>query len=128
MLDGGLRSSGDVAVLGGGAVSVAAVIGGPFADVGRVGGLAVAVVGAVDECPGQPGIVAGEPTTRVAEALARAFHEHGEQTPGLMRGAYAAVVSDGSQLWAWRDQVGQIPLFYRWDGAKAWVASEAKQV
>jgi asparagine synthase (glutamine-hydrolysing) len=51
-----------------------------------------------------------------------------DQIAVRMRGSYNAVVSDGHSLWAFRDHVGQRPMFYAERGGSYYVATEAKQV
>jgi asparagine synthase (glutamine-hydrolysing) len=45
-----------------------------------------------------------------------------------LRGAFAAVISDGRRVWAARDHVGLEPLYYRADNEGLVVGSEVKQV
>lgn len=47
---------------------------------------------------------------------------------GRLRGRLACVVTDGHELWAWRDHLGFAPLFYRVDDELVVLATEAKQV
>jgi asparagine synthase (glutamine-hydrolysing) len=63
-----------------------------------------------------------------AAVVAAAFRAFGEETPVHLRGAFAAVLTDGSRLWCFRDHLGHRSLFYRHDGRQLFVASEAKQV
>ncbi|MGH2756359.1 MAG: asparagine synthase-related protein [Actinomycetota bacterium] len=63
-----------------------------------------------------------------AEILAAAFEPLGEQVVPQLRGAFAAVVTDGSQVWCFRDQLGLEPLFYSEQPSGIYIASEAKQV
>jgi len=60
--------------------------------------------------------------------ISQAFRVWGEDTCSKMRGDFAAVVSDGRRLWAFRDHLGSSPLFFHVDAKRAFVASEAKQV
>src|SRR5438105_8770741 len=48
--------------------------------------------------------------------------------PARLRGAFAVLLTDWRRLWAFRDHVGLRPLFYRTEGDRLFVASEAKQV
>lgn len=66
-------------------------------------------------------------TSPAGLALA-AIRAAGEAAPASLRGKFAALVTDGSRVWAFRDHVGFQPLFFRIDGESAVVASEAKQV
>jgi asparagine synthase (glutamine-hydrolysing) len=69
-----------------------------------------------------------EPGTSVADVLAASWRTWGTATPGRLRGQFAAAVTDGEQLWVFRDQVGFRSLYYRNDDDEFHVASEAKQV
>jgi asparagine synthase (glutamine-hydrolysing) len=66
--------------------------------------------------------------TSPAGLLLAAFEEAGDAAPGLLRGAFSAVVSDGGRMWFFRDQMGSETLFHREDGHAVYVASEVKQV
>jgi asparagine synthase (glutamine-hydrolysing) len=66
--------------------------------------------------------------TTPAALLVSAFRRFGERTPGLLRGVFAAAVTDGSRLWSFRDHVGFDTLFCAQEAGDALVASEAKQV
>jgi asparagine synthase (glutamine-hydrolysing) len=68
------------------------------------------------------------PATSPAGLLLAAFDERGDEAPDLLRGAFAAVVTDGERMWFFRDQMGSETLFYRDDATGIYVASEAKQV
>ena len=63
-----------------------------------------------------------------ADVLIVAFRRFGPDAPSRMRGVFAGAVSDGRTLWAFRDQVGFQPLFFRDDPKGAYVATEIKQV
>src|SRR5438105_6589141 len=67
----------------------------------------------------------GDTAADVLEAALRAW---GDAAPGRLRGQFAAAVSDGRQLWCFRDQVGFHAIYYHEDGDGMQVASEAKQV
>jgi asparagine synthase (glutamine-hydrolysing) len=68
------------------------------------------------------------PAAGSADLLAAAFEQWGDGAPALLRGQFAAVVTDGDQLWAFRDQVGFRALYYHDGKAGVVLASEAKQV
>jgi asparagine synthase (glutamine-hydrolysing) len=57
-----------------------------------------------------------------------AFRALGDGVPNVLRGAYAAVVTDGRRTWCFRDHVGFETLFHQQDDGVTYVASEAKQV
>jgi asparagine synthase (glutamine-hydrolysing) len=63
-----------------------------------------------------------------AQAVLRAWREFGEATPTLLRGAYSIAVTDGSQLWYFRDHLGVGTLYRRQHADCHWVASEPKQI
>lgn len=111
----------DVRVITCGKFHVGAALGPPpLADLAAVDGWAAAVVGCVDDL--SPGV-------GPARAVLDAFRHSGPVAPARLRGAFAAVVTDGETLWAFRDHVGFEPLFFgtRADGSVV-LASEPKQV
>ncbi len=63
-----------------------------------------------------------------ADVVLAAFRSWRQSTPTRLRGAFAALVTDGTELWAFRDQVGFKSVFYRIDDQGSFWASEAKQV
>jgi asparagine synthase (glutamine-hydrolysing) len=63
-----------------------------------------------------------------ADVVEAAFRVWGEQAPGLLRGQFAAAVTDGERMWTFRDQVGFRAIFYRQDDQGLYLGSEAKQV
>jgi asparagine synthetase B (glutamine-hydrolysing) len=63
-----------------------------------------------------------------ARLLIELFRAFGLDSPRLLRGAFAAVITDGQQLVCFRDHVGHASLFFRQDARGVYVASEAKQV
>ncbi len=63
-----------------------------------------------------------------AGLVAAAFELYGSRLPARLRGVFACVVTDGSTLHAFRDQLGYGLLFYRSDPGGFYVATEAKQV
>lgn len=94
------------------------------ASIAEAGGWAAVVAGELDDPV--PGCAPG---AGAAEQLLHLFG--GRSTvPDLarLRGSHAAVVTDGSRLWAWRDHIGSLPLFYRSEAGSTVVGSEAKQV
>ena len=62
------------------------------------------------------------------DLLLAAFRTFGIGLPNHLRGTYAVVLTDGRQLWCFRDHLGFRPLFCREDAGGIYVASEAKQV
>lgn len=63
-----------------------------------------------------------------AELLLLVHECAGDRTPALLRGAYAAVVTDGLELTCFRDHLGFGPLFHRTERSRAFAASEARQI
>jgi asparagine synthase (glutamine-hydrolysing) len=64
----------------------------------------------------------------VASIVRGLFDRDGQRAVERLRGVFEAVVTDGSRVWAFRDQLGFRPMFYR-DTPDAFVAAtEAKQV
>ncbi len=96
------------------------------------GGLAAALTGSIDnleEIADASAFHPAEPSGRdPARILLAAFRAFREETPGRLRGVYAAMVTDGTSLWSFRDHLGFAPLFYRDDERGIHVATEAKQV
>jgi asparagine synthase (glutamine-hydrolysing) len=107
----------------------------PDAVVGESAGLAIAFVGTLDNraelakelseggSPATPHVDDG-----VIGVIAGAYRKYGFGFPSRLRGVFAAIVTDGSTAYCFRDQLGYRPLFYRHDGQSFWVASEPKQV
>lgn len=98
------------------------------ADAVGVDGLAVGVAGFLDnraELASELGLP-GEPSS--AAVVAAAYRAWGTGFAARLRGAFSAAVSDGRRVVALRDHLGFAPLFYRVDGERAWLATEAKQV
>lgn len=103
------------------------------ASLGRVGDLAVAFVGSLDNASElSAGLerdgarLADEPT--LPELLAACYRAHREAMPARLRGVFAGVLTDGESLYAFRDHLGNRPLFYRVDHRGFYAATEAKQV
>ncbi len=63
-----------------------------------------------------------------ADLVVAVFRAEGVRGVARLRGAFAGVVTDGRVLWAFRDQVGFKPLFFRDDAQGIVVAGEARQV
>ena len=63
-----------------------------------------------------------------ADLMVAAFRAFGAGAPSRLRGVFAAIVTDGHDLWCFRDQLGWRPLHFRDLGDRFVVASEAKQV
>jgi asparagine synthase (glutamine-hydrolysing) len=106
------------------------------AAIGRSGDLAVALVGSLDNAAslaeqlsglGHPGADAADPLD-VPALLAAGFRAWGQDLPARMRGVFAGAVTDGTQVYCFRDHVGYRPFFYRQVGGSLIGASEAKQV
>jgi asparagine synthase (glutamine-hydrolysing) len=63
-----------------------------------------------------------------ADVLVAVFRALGPAAASRLRGEFAAVITDGSQMWCVRDHLGFRPLFYRDEPGAVFVATEAKQV
>ncbi|HEX6399354.1 MAG TPA: asparagine synthase-related protein, partial [Actinomycetota bacterium] len=104
----------------------------PDAGLSADGEFAIAFAGTVDnvaELARDAGIREGMDRDRSsADVLLATFRREGEALPGVLRGAYAIVVTDGVTLWTFRDHLGMGTLFYRDDPDRFYAASEAKQV
>lgn len=96
------------------------------------GGLAAAIEGTIDNIDELSRALTGSPAPATPEATAQfliaAFRAYGQDTPARLRGAFAAVVTDGRSLWCFRDHLGYAPLYYHRDERSIVVASEAKQI
>jgi asparagine synthase (glutamine-hydrolysing) len=105
---------------------------GATADLLEVDGLAVAFAGVIDNRDGLSADLLPPPDAALSQGPAglvlRAFRTYREATPARLRGPFAVLITDGRQLWAFRDHAGLRPLFYRVDGDRVFVASELKQV
>jgi asparagine synthase (glutamine-hydrolysing) len=63
-----------------------------------------------------------------ADIVVAAFRTFGTEAPNRMRGAFAGIVTDGRNVWCFRDHIGFRPLFYRDDPTAFVAASESRQV
>lgn len=63
-----------------------------------------------------------------ADIVLALFRHGGAQGLALLRGTFAAVITDGRRVWCFRDHLGFEPLFYTERDGTLFVASEAKQV
>jgi len=63
-----------------------------------------------------------------ADIVVAAFRAFGVDAPNRMRGVFAGAVTNGRELWCFRDHVGFRPLFYRDNAEAFFAASEARQV
>jgi asparagine synthase (glutamine-hydrolysing) len=64
----------------------------------------------------------------VADVVVSAFRVFGPDAPNRMRGVFAGIVSDGRQMWCFRDHLGFKSLYYRDEARAFFVATEAKQI
>ena len=67
-------------------------------------------------------------TVTPAKVVASVFRRLRDDTPAALRGMYAAVITDGSTVWCFRDHIAFGQLFYRLDPQGLYAATEAKQV
>jgi asparagine synthase (glutamine-hydrolysing) len=63
-----------------------------------------------------------------ADIVVSLFEVFGPDSPNLMRGVFAGIVTNGRQLWCFRDHLGFKPLYYRDEPKAFFVATEAKQI
>ena len=96
-----------------------------WASLGLSGRWACAIHGPVDNAK-ELCELAGE--REVAAALAALVAQKGVDALDLIRGTFAGVVTNGQDLICFRDHLGGRPLFFRQESARAFVATEAKQV
>jgi asparagine synthase (glutamine-hydrolysing) len=119
-----------VVTLGRCTIGVADHQGREEATVASTGDLAVAYGGTLDnpeEIAHLSSTDGGHPSTP-AQAVLAGWDAIGEALPRRLRGTFACIVTNGSRVWAFRDQVGLETLFYREDADALYLASEAKQV
>jgi asparagine synthase (glutamine-hydrolysing) len=106
--------------------------GRPDASLWASDGLAVAFCGVLDnladlaQALGEPDVPGASMSP--AAVVAAAFREHGEGTPGRLRGVFSVAVTDGRRLLCFRDHLGFGTLFYTHHARGSFVATEAKQV
>lgn len=100
----------------------------PSASLSRAHGLIAGFAGRLDNLNDLVKRVGLTAEASPAQIVLQAFVSFGETAPSMLRGAYAAAISDGTRLWCFRDHVGFDRLFYRHYGGTAFVASEPKQV
>lgn len=86
-------------------------------------GWAAVVVGSVDGA-----FDASRPHRSSAAMVLDAVRRHGGSGFNELRGAFAAVVSDGARAWAARDHVGTEPLYVREQEGVLLLVSEPKQL
>jgi asparagine synthase (glutamine-hydrolysing) len=67
-------------------------------------------------------------STNPADITVSAFKAFGADAPNRMRGEFVGAVSDGHQLYCFRDHIGFKPLFYRDDQRAFFIAMEPKQI
>ena len=67
-------------------------------------------------------------STEPADIVAAAFEVFGNEAPNSFRGVFSGVVTDGEQIWCFRDHLGLNPLFYCETPQAFFVAIEAKQI
>ena len=93
-------------------------------------GLAVAFAGTLDnlEDVARLGRSGERDEATPASAVLGAWLTLGDALPNRLRGTFACIVTDGARAWAFRDHIGLETLFYREDGERIYLASEAKQV
>src|SRR5262245_10763897 len=72
----------------------------------------------------------GQPpaSTAAADVVVSAIKVFGADAPNRMRGVFAGIVSDGRQMWCFRDHLGFKSLYYRDEERGFFAATEAKQI
>ena len=104
----------------------------PDATLEERDGMAAAFVGSLDNLTQvarrvhADGATTSPPTP--AGVVLDAFRKLGDDAPGVLRGAFASAVTDGSTLWCFRDHAGWGQMFYRDDRRRFHASTEAKQV
>jgi asparagine synthase (glutamine-hydrolysing) len=68
------------------------------------------------------------PSCKPADLLVAAFEVFGPDAPKYFRGAFSGVVTNGTELWCFRDHLGLQTLFFRDEPKAFFVATEAKQI
>ena len=68
------------------------------------------------------------PSCKPADLLVAAFEIFGPDAPKYFRGAFSGVVTNGTDLWCFRDHLGFQTLFFRDEPKAFFVATEAKQI
>jgi asparagine synthase (glutamine-hydrolysing) len=68
------------------------------------------------------------PSRKPADLLVAAFEVFGPDAPKYFRGAFSGVVTNGTDLWIFRDHIGLQTLFFRDEPKAFFVATEAKQI
>jgi asparagine synthase (glutamine-hydrolysing) len=63
-----------------------------------------------------------------ADITVAAFRAFGPDAPNRLRGVFSGIVTDGRQMWGFRDHVGFSPLFYAESARHFVAATEVKQV
>lgn len=63
-----------------------------------------------------------------ADLVVAAFQAFGVSAPSRLRGPFAAILTNGSELWCFRDQLGWRPLHYRDEPTRFVVATAPRQV
>jgi asparagine synthase (glutamine-hydrolysing) len=67
-------------------------------------------------------------TRNPADVVVAAFRAFGPDAANRMRGEFAAVVTDGRNMWCLRDHLGFRPLFFRDDSECFYAATDARQI
>jgi asparagine synthase (glutamine-hydrolysing) len=102
------------------------------AEISAPGDFAGVLCGTLDNAPDLSGTATalGFPpvSSNPADILVAVFRALGPAAASRLRGEFAAVITDGGQMWCVRDHLGLRPLFYRDEPSAVFVATEAKQV
>src|SRR5262249_31928426 len=68
------------------------------------------------------------PSAKAADLVVGAIHAFGLDAPRRFRGAFSGIVTNGTELWCFRDHLGFQTLFFRDEPKRFFVATEAKQI
>ena len=103
------------------------------AVIGIVDGLAIALVGSLDNSAELAQALGCKAPVALNDAamlslLAAGYRAFGLDLPARMRGVFAGAISSGDRLYCFRDHIGYRPLFYRTDRRGFYAATEAKQI
>jgi len=100
--------------------------------IAREGDLMAAFSGRLDNVADLAGILQKQgcpPASEMsADVVVAAFRAFGPCAPNRMRGIFSGIVTDGNELWFFRDHLGFKPLYYRDEPRGIFVATEAKQI
>lgn len=121
-------SSHDLRVLGSCALGVSTQEVTPDASLAVGDRFAAAFVGALDNLAGLGKELKATGAKTPAEITVESFEAWGVDAPARMRGAFAAVVTDGRNAWLFQDHCAFGHVYYRDEQQRFYAATEPKQV